>query len=365
MTVKPFDQVLKVKRRGLYEHLPAQVVRIVDKHVDWEKVGNPTVLKEPPPFLSRPKVPHTLSLRKRGQVKCIIVPNRLNDMRYMNKFLETMNTRLKPNGYLIGNVETSGQRRQRQMAKFIWPFNLMVIMLDYLVFRVWPKLPYLKKIYFNLTRGRNRVLSEMETYGRLYSCGFHLLEACEAEGRLHFLAIKVREPYYNLHPTYGPMIHLNRIGKGGKPIKVYKFRTMYPYSEYLQQFVYERQGLQEGGKMKDDPRINAVGAFMRRYWIDELPMLYNLLNGDLKLFGVRPISPHYLSLYPKQYQDFRRRFKPGLIPPFYADLPKTLDEIVASEERYLKAYEKNPLTTDIRYIGKVFYNIFVRSARSF
>jgi hypothetical protein len=63
-------------------------------------------------------------------------------------------------------------------------------------------------------------------------------------------------------------------------------------------------------------------------------------------------------------QEYRTRFKPGLIPPFYADLPVTFEEIVDSERRYLQQYEKNPFRTDVRYLVRVFKNIFVRRARS-
>ena len=61
---------------------------------------------------------------------------------------------------------------------------------------------------------------------------------------------------------------------------------MHAYSEYLQGYVFEKNNLQEVGKFKNDFRVNTVGKIMRRFWLDELPMLFNLLKGDLKLFGV-------------------------------------------------------------------------------
>ncbi|MCH8557089.1 MAG: hypothetical protein LAT84_04670 [Balneolia bacterium] len=60
----------------------------------------------------------------------------------------------------------------------------------------------------------------------------------------------------------------------------------------------------------------------------------------------------------------RIRFKPGLIPPFYRDLPETLEEIAESERAYLEAYEKKPIRTDIRYFFSSMYNIIVKRARS-
>jgi len=56
--------------------------------------------------------------------------------------------------------------------------------------------------------------------------------------------------------------------------------------------------------------------------------------------------------------------KPGLVPPFYADLPETTEEFFQTEERYLDAYMKKPIRTDIRYFFKAMYNIFVKKARS-
>ena len=56
--------------------------------------------------------------------------------------------------------------------------------------------------------------------------------------------------------------------------------------------------------------------------------------------------------------------KPGLVPPYYADLPSTFEEIMDSEMRYLDAYENNPLKTDLIYLVRVMRNIVIRRARS-
>ena len=139
---------------------------------------------------------------------------------------------------------------------------------------------------------------------------------------------------------------------------------MYPYSEYLQQYVYEKNRLQKGGKFKDDFRVSALGNFMRETWLDELPMLYNWVKGDVKLFGVRPLSMQFLSLYDHELRDLRKQVKPGLIPPFYADMPETLEEIQKSELRYLQSYLREPFKTQYTYLWKAFVNIIIRGARS-
>ena len=155
------------------------------------------------------------------------------------------------------------------------------------------------------------------------------------------------------------------MGKNGIMFEVYKMRTMYPYSEYLQSYIYEKNDLKEGGKFNRDIRINTIGRFMRKYWIDELPMIYNWLRREMKLVGVRPLSQHYFNLYSRELQEKRVKFKPGLMPPFYADMPKTLDEIQASELKYLNECEtKGTFKTDVKYFFLIIRNIFIKKARS-
>ena len=140
---------------------------------------------------------------------------------------------------------------------------------------------------------------------------------------------------------------------------------MYPYAEFVQQYVFEKNSLSQGGKIKNDPRITSYGRFFRRIWIDELPMFINLMKGEMKLIGVRPLSKHYFGLYTKELQEKRIKFKPGLLPPFYADMPKTLDEIQASEMKYLLKCEKNGVfVTDFKYFWNILFNIVFRKARS-
>jgi lipopolysaccharide/colanic/teichoic acid biosynthesis glycosyltransferase len=93
-------------------------------------------------------------------------------------------------------------------------------------------------------------------------------------------------------------------------------------------------------------------------------MLKNFFQGDMKIVGVRPLSKQYFELYRKDVQDRRIKYKPGLIPPFYADMPTDLDEIQESELKYLDSYDRHPVVTDFRYFWKSSWNILFKKARS-
>ncbi len=317
---------------------------------------------------------HTIvhQTRSRFEVKSIEEPyvdtyinlERVNDIQHINKFFEAVNEKLPLDGIFIGCVETTRLRKQRIFKKFPWGIGHIYYFLDYLLKRVFPKLPVTKKLYFLLTGGRNRVMSRAEIIGRLYSCGFEFLLEKTIANNLYFFVKKSGKPSFDKHASYGPLFKMRRIGKNGKVINVYKFRTMSAYSEYAQEYVYKLNNLAEGGKIKDDFRVTTMGKFMRKFWIDELPMIINLFKGDLKIVGVRPLSKHYLSLYTLDVRARRIQYKPGLVPPFYADMPKTFEEILASERRYFEAYDKSPFITDIKYFFKAFYNIIFRRARS-
>lgn len=303
------------------------------------------------------------ALAKRN-TQAIVNLDKVNDILLINNFFETVNEKLPEGGYFIGCVETKGSRKIRILAKYPPLINYLIYYSDFIFKRVFPKLPITRKIYFKTTAGRNRVLSRTETLGRLYACGFKICEEQFINNKLYFAAVKISTPSYEPEPTYGPIYKMKRIGKEGKVIEVYKFRTMHAFAEHLQQYVYEKYNLQEGGKFNNDFRVSTLGRLFRKYWIDELPMIINLIKGDLKLVGVRPLSKHYMSLYTNELKEKRILVKPGLIPPFYADMPKTIEEIMESESRYIDSYLKAPFKTDVSYFFKALNNILFKKARS-
>lgn len=298
------------------------------------------------------------------QFEAIVNLKRINDFRYINKFFEAANSKLPVGGLFIDFVESKNLRKKRILRKYPPVLNYIAYTIDFIIKRVFPKFSLTKKIYFFLTRGQNRVLTKAETFGRLYSCGFEVIDERAISNHLFFISRKISEPHFPEHPTYGPFVKLERIGYKGNIIKVYKLRTMHPYSEYIQEMIFQKQGLQEGGKFRSDFRVSTLGRILRTFWLDELPMLINLMKGEMKIVGVRPLSRHYFSLYTKELQKRRIRYRPGLIPPFYVDNPKTLEEIMDSEKRYMDAYDKHPFLTDIKYFFRAIFNIIFRRYRS-
>lgn len=103
-----------------------------------------------------------------------------------------------------------------------------------------------------------------------------------------------------------------RIGKGGKPIFLWKFRTMVPEAEkMLKQEPALAERFQQQFKLKQDPRVTILGRFLRKYSLDELPQLVNVLRGEMSLVGPRPVVPEELPRYAPSEGLFLS-VKPGL-----------------------------------------------------
>jgi len=289
----------------------------------------------------------------------------LNNIRGINKMFCLINEKLPDNGIYIGCFKDKSVKKKQILDKYPKGVNWVIYTMYYIIKRLLPKLFITRHLYYDITQGKKRVLSKTEVFGRLYYCGFEVLDEKKIEYYTYFIARRKQSSPARKKRRYGPIIALNRVGKNGKVFKFYKMRTMYPYSEFLQDYIYQKCNLQEGGKFNHDIRVNTIGRIMRKFWIDELPMIINLIKGDMKLVGVRPLSNQYFNLYCDELQKMRIKFKPGLLPPFYADMPKTLDEIQASEMKYLRLCEKHGcFVTDIQYIWKIFANIVFKHARS-
>lgn len=121
-----------------------------------------------------------------------------------------------------------------------------------------------------------------------------------------------------------------RVGKNGKEFKLFKFRTMRMGSD-------KASALTIGMR---DSRITRIGYYLRKYKLDELPQLFNVLIGDMSFVGPRPEVPKYVALYTPEQKSVLK-VKPGITD--YAS-------IVYSEENALLANAENP---EELYINKV------------
>lgn len=345
----------------LNKELSPAVFSFIEKNTELTKNSCVGLLKTSTPFNIKHFPP--CSGKKEGY-ELLINLKSINDTLKINDLFLATNEKLAKGGSFISCVETYQLRKKRILKKY-WPgFNYVYYFFDYIFKRVFPKINYLDKLYFFITAGRNRAISGTEALGRVNYCGFEVTDTFTDDTHMYFAATKTKDIVCVEEKQYQIFLKLPRKGKNGKMINVLKLRTMFPYAEHLQEYIYEKNKLKSGGKFNNDFRISLLGHFFRKYFLDELPMLVNLLKGDLKLVGVRPLSNQYFNLYDKELQEQRLKHKPGLIPPFYADMPKTLEEIQASEKRYLNAHEKAPFKTDVKYFFLAFRNILFKKARS-
>lgn len=298
-----------------------------------------------------------------GQAWIILAKEHLNNLRYLNRYFRDVNQKLKQDGYFVCGFDTSRKHRAIIYSKYPKFIANIVFFFDFIWNRVFPKLDLTRKFYYRCTKKVKKVYPRSEMLGRLYYCGFDVVSERYVHDRYMVIARKKRIPCRDPH-SYSYIIKLKRVGKDGDLFYVYKFRTMYAYSEFLQQYVYENNKLKNGGKFNEDFRVSGWGRILRRLWIDEWPMFINVFKGQMKLVGVRPLSQQYFGLYSKEMQRLRIKVKPGMLPPYYKDMPETLEEIQESEKKYIESYLKHPFRTDWKYFWSIVYNIIFRRKHS-
>ncbi len=153
-----------------------------------------------------------------------------------------------------------------------------------------------------------------------------------------------------------------RVGQNGKTFKIYKFRTMVENAEKLGAQVTK----------EDDPRITKIGRILRKYKIDELPQLINVIKGDMSLVGPRPEVKKYVEIFKEDYKEILK-VKPGITDYAsleYKDENKLLkgsknpekiyiEKILPEKIKYYKRYIKDiSFITDIKLIFKTIWGIF-------
>jgi len=299
-----------------------------------------------------------------NNLKAIIDFQRVNKIRHINGLFRAVNQLLPEGGIYIGRLETYWERKLkiyykygRQVGRFLW-------IGDFVVNRVIPRVPFLQPLYYRITKGEYHSMSRAEVLGRLVYCGFRLHDFIIVEGLSYFVAVKAGSPFPKENPSFHPVIRLQRIGRQGKMIGVYKIRTMHPYSEYLQEYVVRLYGYNHMGKPDQDFRLTRWGKWMRRYGLDELPQLYNVLKGEMKLVGLRPLSLVRYKEFPKDIQLQRIKYKPGCIPPYIA-LRMPDDKMNIEAERiYINELTNHPRTTDLKYFFKAVFNLLTLKSYS-
>lgn len=135
-----------------------------------------------------------------------------------------------------------------------------------------------------------------------------------------------------------------RVGKNNKDFKLYKFRSMRVNSD--------KQGLLTVGSK--DSRITKAGYFIRKYKIDELPQLFNVLKGDMSFVGPRPEVRRYVDLYSKEQMKVLS-VRPGITDPAsikYRNENDILSSQSNPEEYYIQHIMPDKLKINIDYINK-------------
>lgn len=142
-----------------------------------------------------------------------------------------------------------------------------------------------------------------------------------------------------------PVFYLqSRVGKGGRDFKVFKFRTMFNNSD--------KEGLLTvGGR---DPRVTTVGYTLRKYKLDELPQLFNVLFGTMSLVGPRPEVRKYVDLYTNEQKKVLT-VQPGITDYASLDYINENDLLSRSanpEETYIKEVMPAKLKLNLKYIDE-------------
>ena len=131
-----------------------------------------------------------------------------------------------------------------------------------------------------------------------------------------------------LHSPEPAFYRGERVGRFGKIFKMFKFRTMIPNAEKMGSIHASR----------NDSRITKIGRFLRRYKIDELPQLINVLKGEMSFVGPRPQVKYYVDLYNKE-EKISLTVRPGMTD--YATIRYINQEDLVDEKNVDKSYQEN------------------------
>jgi lipopolysaccharide/colanic/teichoic acid biosynthesis glycosyltransferase len=363
VAIQAGPQIRKAPRKNesiLYKIIATEagkgVAKFVTEQVDLDKKG--VILHS---ALGKHTSIGTGDGQPRTIIDLIIFNNQPKDL---NSFFQSINTQLPDAGIYIGCLESNSVRKERIFRKFPKHLAKTIWAIDFLLYRVLPKLSYTKWLYHFLFRRKKHVLSKAEALGRLTYAGFDIIGHELINDKFYFSVIKVNLPRSDHKPSGGLLFKMPRISKGGKIIGVYKIRTMHPYSEYLQDYVVRMNGYNEVGKPNLDFRLTHWGKIIRKLHLDEMPQILNVLKGELRIVGVRPISKFGFDSLPRDLQEERIKYKTGCIPPNVALGMTGFDGVVDAERIYLKDLKKYGTLINIKYFWKAMFNIISRKEKS-
>jgi lipopolysaccharide/colanic/teichoic acid biosynthesis glycosyltransferase len=173
-------------------------------------------------------------------------------------------------------------------------------------------------------------------------------------GTLIALAILITSPY--------PVFYCEeRIGRGGVPFRIWKFRSMRPHAAHHRVAGAHTEGVVLHWRMdkrRYDPRVTRIGSFLRRWSLDEVPQIFNVLRGDMSLIGPRPIVKAETYYY-KHLLSFYLSATPGLSGLWQVSGRSDLD--YAERARLDANYVKNwSLTADLKILLRTIPAVLLR-----
>ena len=282
----------------------------------------------------------------------------------LTKHFGDINRKMADAGIYIGCFESKYNIQLKLFKKYNKGLSYIILMVNYAFRNFVPRWKRFTKQGKYLISSLYRDNSLAEVLGKLAYNGFEVINYKYHENLTYLILRKKADPKTDPVSTSRFIVRLNRIGKGGKTIKIYKIRTMYPFSEFIQDYVVKINGYDTIGKPRNDFRLTRVGKVIRKMWIDEIPQFFNWIRGDIKLVGVRPISRYGFSNLPQDLQEKRIKSKPGLIPPHVSLRLKGFAGVIKAERQYLEEREKHPARTDIKYFFLAVFNILTFRAKS-
>jgi lipopolysaccharide/colanic/teichoic acid biosynthesis glycosyltransferase len=174
-----------------------------------------------------------------------------------------------------------------------------------------------------------------------------LLVKLTSQGPVFYTQTRVGIDRRRGRPVQPEMVHRRRDDLGGRVFTIYKFRTMCVNAEHLTGAVWAA---------KEDPRVTSIGRHMRKYRLDELPQLFNVIQGDMNIVGPRPERPSIFADLRKTIPayEYRQQVKPGItgLAQVNQQYDTSLDDVRRKVQFDLEYLNRQSFWEDIRIMLK-------------